>query len=128
MVCCSLDPPGRKVTAGARAPFTRWCENLAFARWLAFWHRKFRRYRLITLTSRPAAGHAAFYPFAVQRRLYLRSPGAGKATITRFEAESRSLACFIIEVRPAAYLAGAIQHGWPASSLRWVFASFPASD
>ncbi len=91
-------------------------KNLALRPRAGLWHRRFRRYRHLyhPLLRRAQLAGRRVYPFAVQRRLYLRSPRCWEIPLPAL-AESRSPpACFIIEslgllliwLAPSAWMAG----------------------
>ena len=74
-------PPGRQGDRRCQSALSRsGAKNLALRPGAGLWHRRFRRYRHLyhPLLRRAQLAGRRVYPFAVQRRLYLRSPGAGK--------------------------------------------------
>ena len=104
-----------KVTAGTRAPFHAVVRKSGLTAGAGLWHRRFRRYRHLyhPLLRRAQLAGRRVYPFAVQRRLYLRSPGAGKYHYPLWRSPGLP-ACFIIEslgllliwLAPSAWMAG----------------------
>lgn len=110
-------PPDVKVNAGARAPFHAVVRKSGLTARAGLWHRRFRRYRHLyhPLLRRAQLAGRRVYPFAVQRRLYLRSHGAGKyhyplwrSRSPRPASSSKVSACCLSGWRH--------QHGWPASA------------
>ncbi len=99
-----------KVTAGARAPFHAVVRKIwPYGLGLAFGTVGFGV--IATFITLYFAAHRAgrrVYPFAVQRRLYLRSPGAGKYHYPLWRSPGLPGLLHHRKSRPAAYLAGAI--------------------
>ena len=109
-------PPDVKVTAGTRAPFHAVVRKIWPYGWAGLWHRRFRRYRHLyhPLLRRAQLAGRRVYPFAVQRRLYLRSR-CWEIPLPAL-AESRSPPASSSKVS-ACFLSGwRHQHGWPASA------------
>lgn len=109
-------PPGRQGDRRRQSALSRGgAKNLALRPGAGLWHRRFRRYRHLyhPLLRRAQLAGRRVYPFAVQRRLYLRSPGAGKYHYPLWRSPGL-LACFIIEslgllliwLAPSAWMAG----------------------
>ncbi|SUY89985.1 transporter [Klebsiella pneumoniae] len=100
-----------KVTAGARAPFHAVVRKIwPYGLGLAFGTVGFGV--IATFITLYFAAHSwqgrRVYPFAVQRRLYLRSPGAGKYHYPLWRSPGLPGLLHHRKSRPAAYLAGAI--------------------
>ncbi len=93
-------------------------KNLALRPGAGLWHRRFRRYRHLyhPLLRRAQLAGRRVYPFAVQRRLYLRSPRCWEIPLPAL-AESRSPRPASSSKVSACCLSGwRHQHGWPASA------------
>ena len=100
-----------KVTAGARAPFHAVVRKIwPYGLGLAFGTVGFGVIAtfITPLLRRAQLAGRRVYPFAVQRRLYLRSPGAGKYHYPLWRSPGLPGLLHHRKSRPAAYLAGAI--------------------